>query len=74
MDVRGRDVGSYVGDAKRLLEQRLTHPPGCRLEWSVQYEAMECAGARVRVVVPVTLAIISCSSSCSSGAWPRARW
>jgi Cu(I)/Ag(I) efflux system membrane protein CusA/SilA len=58
VDVRGRDVGSYVADAKRLLEQRLTLPPGYRLEWSGQYEAMQRAGARLRVVVPVTLAII----------------
>ncbi|MFL5539144.1 MAG: efflux RND transporter permease subunit [Longimicrobiaceae bacterium] len=58
VDVRGRDVGTYVGDAKRLLEQRLTLPPGYRLEWSGQYESMQRAAARLRVVVPVTLAII----------------
>jgi Cu(I)/Ag(I) efflux system membrane protein CusA/SilA len=58
VDVRGRDVGSYVGDAKRLLEQRLTLPSGYRLEWSGQYESMQRAAARLRVVVPITLAII----------------
>jgi Cu(I)/Ag(I) efflux system membrane protein CusA/SilA len=58
VDVRGRDVGSYVGEARRLLESRLTLPPGYRLEWSGQYAAMERAGRRLRVVVPVTLAII----------------
>jgi Cu(I)/Ag(I) efflux system membrane protein CusA/SilA len=58
VDVRGRDVGSYVAEAKALLESRLTLPPGYRLEWSGQYEAMERAGRRLRVVVPVTLAII----------------
>jgi Cu(I)/Ag(I) efflux system membrane protein CusA/SilA len=58
VDVRGRDVGGYVGKTKRLLEQRLTLPPGYRIEWSGQFEAMERADRRLRVVVPITLAII----------------
>jgi len=58
VDVRGRDVGSYVADARRLLDERLTLPPGYQLEWSGQFEAMERAGRRLRVVVPLTLAII----------------
>ncbi|MDQ3699239.1 MAG: CusA/CzcA family heavy metal efflux RND transporter [Gemmatimonadota bacterium] len=58
VDVRGRDVGGYVADARRLLDERLTLPPGYRLEWSGQFEAMERAGRRLRVVVPLTLAII----------------
>ena len=58
VDVLGRDVGSYVDDARRLLEQRLTLPTGYRLEWSGQFEAMQRAGKRLRVVVPITLAII----------------
>ncbi|MGH7714153.1 MAG: efflux RND transporter permease subunit, partial [Gemmatimonadaceae bacterium] len=58
VDMRGRDVGGYVADAKRLVEQRLTLPPGYRLEWSGQFEAMQRAARRLRIVVPVTLAII----------------
>jgi Cu(I)/Ag(I) efflux system membrane protein CusA/SilA len=58
LDVRGRDVGSYVGDAKALLEQKLTLPPGYWLEWSGQFEAMQRADKRLRVVVPLTVAII----------------
>jgi copper/silver efflux system protein len=58
VDVRDRDIGSYVADAKRLLEERLTLAPGYRLEWSGQFEAMERAGRKLRVVVPITLAII----------------
>ena len=58
VDVLGRDVGGYVSDARRLLEQRLVLPPGYRLEWSGQFEAMERAGKRLRIVVPITLAII----------------
>ncbi len=58
VDVLGRDVGSYVADARRLLDERLSLPKGYRLEWSGQFEAMERAGRKLRVVVPVTLAII----------------
>ncbi|MFL5574402.1 MAG: efflux RND transporter permease subunit [Gemmatimonadaceae bacterium] len=58
VDVRGRDVGGYVADARRMLERRLRLPPGYRLEWSGQFEAMERAGRRLRVVVPLTLAVI----------------
>jgi Cu(I)/Ag(I) efflux system membrane protein CusA/SilA len=58
VDVRGRDIGSYVTDAKQLLEQKLTLPPGYRLEWSGQFEAMQRANRKLKVIVPVTLAII----------------
>ena len=58
VDVLGRDIGSYVNEAKDMLAQRLTLPPGYRLEWSGQFEAMERAGKKLRVVVPITLAII----------------
>ncbi|MQA91754.1 MAG: CusA/CzcA family heavy metal efflux RND transporter [Gemmatimonas sp.] len=58
VDVMGRDIGSYVEDARQLLEDQLDLPPGYRLEWSGQFEAMERATRRLRVVVPITLAII----------------
>jgi Cu(I)/Ag(I) efflux system membrane protein CusA/SilA len=58
VDVRDRDIGSYVAEARGLLERRLDLPPGYRLEWSGQFEAMERANRTLRVVVPITLAII----------------
>jgi Cu(I)/Ag(I) efflux system membrane protein CusA/SilA len=58
VDVQGRDVGGYVADARRLLDQKLVLPPGYRLEWSGQFEALERAGKKLRIVVPITLAII----------------
>ena len=58
VDVRGRDIGSYVEEAKVLLEERLELLVGYRLVWSGQFEAMERAGRKLRVVVPITLAII----------------
>ena len=58
VDVRDRDVGSYVSDAQKLVAARLTLPTGYRLEWSGQFEAMQRANQRLTIVVPVTLAII----------------
>ncbi|HUF12305.1 MAG TPA: CusA/CzcA family heavy metal efflux RND transporter [Longimicrobiales bacterium] len=58
VDVRGRDIGSYVDEARELLDERLNLPTGYRLEWSGQFEAMERANRSLRVVVPITLAII----------------
>jgi Cu(I)/Ag(I) efflux system membrane protein CusA/SilA len=58
VDVRDRDVGGYVKEAKALLEQRLALPAGYSLEWSGQFEAMQRAGRKLRFVVPVTLLII----------------
>ena len=58
VDVRGRDIGTYVEEARALLDDRLVLPAGYRLEWSGQFEAMERSGKRLRVVVPITLAII----------------
>ena len=58
VDVQGRDIGSYVEDARLMLSQNLVLPAGYRLEWSGQFEAMERANRRLMFVVPITLAII----------------
>jgi Cu(I)/Ag(I) efflux system membrane protein CusA/SilA len=58
VDVQGRDLGSYVTDARRMVEETVTLPPGYRIAWSGQYEYMEAAQARMLVVAPATLLII----------------
>ena len=58
VDVRNRDVGSYVAEARALLEKRLAVPSGYRLEWSGQYESLQRASRRLRVVIPLTLLLI----------------
>ncbi|HEU4954146.1 MAG TPA: efflux RND transporter permease subunit, partial [Gemmatimonadales bacterium] len=58
IDVSGRDVGSYVADTQRVVAQTVTLPPGYTLQWSGQFEYMQRAAARLRLVVPATLAII----------------
>ncbi|MDX2060073.1 MAG: CusA/CzcA family heavy metal efflux RND transporter [Gemmatimonadales bacterium] len=58
VDVVGRDIGGYVADAKRQVESAVTLPAGYTLVWSGQYEYMQRAKERMKLVVPATLAII----------------
>ena len=58
VDLQGRDLGGYVGEAKRQITADLKLPAGYSLGWSGQYEYLERAVERLKVVVPLTLAII----------------
>jgi len=58
IDVSGRDVGSYVADAKKAVRENVQLPPGYTLVWSGQYEYMQRVAERLGVVVPITLFII----------------
>ena len=58
VDVAGRDIGSYVTDAKRVVAAKLKLPPGYALTWSGQYENMLRVKERLKVVLPLTLFII----------------
>ncbi|MEG0007416.1 MAG: efflux RND transporter permease subunit [Aeromonas sp.] len=58
VDIRDRDIGSFVAEAKAEVEKQLVLPAGYALTWSGQYEYMERAKARLAYVVPLTLAII----------------
>ncbi len=58
VDVVDRDIGGYVAEASREVEQAVTLPPGYTLMWSGQYEYMQRAEATMRLVIPATLAII----------------
>src|SRR5439155_1463809 len=59
IDVRGRDVGSYVRDAQGVVAREVKLPTGYWLRWSGQYEAIQRVKARLQVVVPLTLGIIA---------------
>jgi Cu(I)/Ag(I) efflux system membrane protein CusA/SilA len=59
VDVAGRDVGSYVEEAKAAVARAVALPPGTSLGWSGQYENMIRVRERLQVVVPVTLALIA---------------
>ena len=58
VDVVDRDIGGYVEEAKRVVAQAMTLPPGYTLAWSGQYEYMERAKAKMQLVVPATLALV----------------
>ncbi len=58
VDVTGRDIGSYVADARREVERRVALPPGYTIVWSGQYEYMQRASKKLSLVIPATLAII----------------
>jgi copper/silver efflux system protein len=58
VDISGRDIGSYVADAKTAVARALEIPSGYSIQWSGQYEAMERIRERLLVVVPMTLFLI----------------
>ncbi len=58
VDLKTSDIGGYVANAKQVLASQLEIPVGYTLTWSGQFEYMERAEARLRVVVPATLLII----------------
>ncbi len=58
VDVRDRDLGSYVADAKKAVEANVNFPVGYQAIWSGQFEYYERAKARLAIVVPLTLMII----------------
>ena len=58
LNVRGRDVGSFVEEAKQVLRERVQLPAGYYVEWSGQYENQQRARARLLVVMPIVLVVI----------------
>jgi copper/silver efflux system protein len=58
VDLRDRDLGSYVADAKQAVASEVEFPPGYYVTWSGQFEYFERAKARLQVVVPLTVLII----------------
>ena len=58
VDLRDRDLGGYVADAQKAVASEVQFPPGYYATWSGQFEYLERAKARLKVVVPVTLLII----------------
>ena len=55
VDIRDRDIGGYVADAKKAVESQVKFPAGYYVTWSGQFEYMERAIEKMKVVIPVTL-------------------
>ncbi len=58
VDIRDRDIGSYVADARKAVTDQVKFPAGYYITWSGQFEYMERAIEKMKVVIPVTLLTI----------------
>ena len=58
VDVAGRDIGSYVEEAKKVVREKVKLPPGYSFAWSGQYEAMQRVREKLTVVLPLTMFLI----------------
>ncbi len=58
VDIRDRDIGGYVRDAQQAVQAQVKFPPGYYVTWSGQFEYMERAKEKLKIVVPLTLVII----------------
>ncbi|WP_341677265.1 CusA/CzcA family heavy metal efflux RND transporter [Niveibacterium sp. SC-1] len=58
VDIRDRDIGSYVAEARRAVADKVKFSPGYYVTWSGQFEYMERAIQKLKIVVPVTLLVI----------------
>ena len=55
VDIRDRDIGGFVADAKKAVAEQVKFPPGYYVTWSGQFEYMERAIDKMKIVIPVTL-------------------
>jgi Cu(I)/Ag(I) efflux system membrane protein CusA/SilA len=71
VDIAGRDLGGYVDEAKRVAERDVPMPAGYTRVWSGRFEYLEKANARLKLVIPVTLALIVILLFVSNKSWFR---
>jgi len=71
IDQTQRDLGGWVSDAKAVVASRLSMPAGYRLQWTGQYEFLAEMEARLRVVIPLTLALVVVLLYLSMRGWPQ---
>lgn len=58
MNVKGRDIGSFVEEGRKLIEQKVKLPPGYYIQWGGQFENQNRAMSKLAVVVPLSILII----------------
>jgi Cu(I)/Ag(I) efflux system membrane protein CusA/SilA len=58
VDLHGRDIGGYVADARKAVAENVDFPPGYYIAWSGQFEYMERAVEKLKIVVPLTILAI----------------
>ena len=58
-NIRGRDIGSFVGEAQRALGEKIRPPAGYFIKWSGQFELQQRASRRLNLITPVTLVLVA---------------
>jgi copper/silver efflux system protein len=58
VDIAGRDMGSYVSEARAAVSDAVDLPPGYAVAFSGQYEQMQAANARLAIAIPAAIALI----------------
>ena len=58
VDIAGRDLGGYVAEAKDIVANAVTLPPGYAVEWSGQYEQLQRANERLKIAIPAAIGLI----------------
>ncbi|MDH7574997.1 MAG: CusA/CzcA family heavy metal efflux RND transporter [Candidatus Saccharicenans sp.] len=58
VNISGRDLGSFVAEARERISRQVSLPPGYRLEWGGQFENQQRAMRRLAIIVPITLLLI----------------
>jgi Cu(I)/Ag(I) efflux system membrane protein CusA/SilA len=71
VDVADRDIGSYVKEAKSLIDEKLKIPTGVSLSWSGQYENMTRVKERLKVIIPITLFVVILLLFANTKSWPK---
>lgn len=71
VDVAGRDIGTYVNEAKEKVATQIKLPEGYSLIWSGQYENMLRVRERLKIVVPLTLFIIALLLYLNTQSWVK---
>jgi len=69
-NVRGRDVASFVAEAKGRIAEQVNLPEGYTVEWGGQFENMERANRRLKIIVPMALGLIFIMLYLSLGSVP----
>jgi len=58
VDIKTSDIGGFVREAKRMVDEQVKLPAGYTISWSGQFEYMERAAAKLKLVIPATLSLI----------------
>ncbi|MGE5336658.1 MAG: efflux RND transporter permease subunit [Gemmatimonadota bacterium] len=58
VDMRDRDIGGYVADAQKAVRDNVKFPPGMYVTWSGQFEYLQRALQKLKIVLPLTIGII----------------